>query len=351
MDRDDSAIKKPRRSGVDAFRLLCALGVLAGHAAVFEGEPHVVWSLLSKWMVAYFFIVLGYFLGKKSGSYRTSHALTRIFLMYLVASVVMLPLSLVRVGVRETCTYVLEHFLTNGSYFHLWYLNSLIFGLLVVRLTDAGNRRAWLPIIAVVAMVTSLWLGSYATEDTRFFGRHLMSIPLLWIGMLLSRGVPSVRQSLALVILGLGIESIESWVLHVHFAKDVWRCPYLIGTLPLAVGMFGLAFRIPYSRVSAKLGELGARYAGSVYVTQIYFLGIANALADTEHIRQSLAFRVLEVPLIFLINLAALRLVDHVAPKSIDALLGDGSALRWSLRSLVSMPTNALRAARSFVSG
>jgi surface polysaccharide O-acyltransferase-like enzyme len=344
---EDTGSSKPRKYGIDAFRLLCVLSVIGNHAGKFDANTHVFVSLLSRWSVPFFFLVLGYFLGKKTGANRTSSAIQRIFLMFLVASILMIPLNLVRIGPAETLLYVSEHFLINGTYFHLWYLDSLLMGLLVIRLTDRSHRRRLLPVVAVITLLVSLLFSSYWTRDTAFFGRYLMVVPFLWFGMLLSSRMPSMRQSIALTLLGISIKALEGWVQHTQFNRELWECPFLIGTVPFAVGMFGIAANLGNSPVVESLGRLGGRYAGGMYITHVYFMALIGWGAGAIQVNQSTEYRSLVVPLVFLVNLAALRLIDRVAPSAIDVLLGDKFAIcRWA-HSLIVIPRSALQTARA----
>jgi peptidoglycan/LPS O-acetylase OafA/YrhL len=341
------APSRPRNYGIDAFRLLSALPVIAAHAGKFDGTTHVIVSLISKWSVPYFFLVLGYVLGKKSGATRTSAAIQRIFLMFLVASILMIPLNLVRIGPHKTLLYIFEHFLINGTYFHLWYLDSLLIGLLVIRFTDRSNSRRLLPVVAVITLIVSLLFSSYWTLSTAFFGRHLMVVPLLWFGMLLATRIPSMRQSIALVLIGIAIEAVESWVQYAQFDREIWKCPFLIGTVPFAVGMFGIAANLRHSPVLESLGRLGGRYTGCIYITHVYVMALIAWVADATKVGQSTEYRSLVVPLVFLVNLAALRIIDRVAPASIDVMLGDQSAIRRWAHSLISVPRSAVQRARA----
>ena len=102
--------------------------------------------VLSKWSVPYFFLVLGYFLGKKIDTGRTTTVIERISIMFLVASVLLLPMAIARDGLTETWSSLMQSGLYNGSFFHLWYLNSLLWGLLVFRLLDRPTGASSCPV-------------------------------------------------------------------------------------------------------------------------------------------------------------------------------------------------------------
>lgn len=348
--RADQTPRTPRKSGPDAFRLLSVLAVLGTHAAVYEGSVQWVASILSKWSVPYFFLVLGYFLGRKTDACRTSPAIERSILMFLVACIVMLPLGLVRDGPTAVWEYMVQNVYYSGTYFHLWYLNSLFMGLLVLRLMDVPSRRRFMPSLAITMLIASVVLSSYLNEDIRYLGRHLMSIPFLWIGTRLTRRVPSMSMSVALVLLGLAIESLERWVLHTYLGREMWHCPITLGTIAYAVGMFGISFNLPPSRPLQRLGELGARYSGCIYVTHLYALACIGLLGSLLHVRQTLIFRLLVIPAAMLLNLLGLRLLDRLSPRFIDGLLGQRAALLQAWRAMLRLPASAVRSVRALPS-
>ena len=347
MDSEGAPTKKPRQYGIDAFRLLSALPVIAAHGGRFHMSTHMVVGVLSKWSVPYFFLVLGYFLARQSGEKRTSRALERIFLMFLMASLLLLPLDLYQLGPYKTATYLAQHFLFNGSYYHLWYLDSLLIGLLVIRISDGLGDARVLPVVAIIALVASIWIGSYSSPGAATIGRHLMATPFLWFGMLLSARTPSMRQSVALVLAGTAILCAEAWVQYIQLHREIWHCPILFGTLPFAVGVFGIAVNLPYSRALETIGRLGGRYTGCMYVTHMYWIVLVAWAAQTLGMDQLDTYRNWVVPLVFLLTLGALRVVDRFVPSAIDALLGDKTAIRALARSIVALPKSALQLARA----
>lgn len=334
----DPPIRASRRSGLDAFRLLSVLFVVGAHAGVYSGAVALVAPVLSKWSVPYFFLMLGYFLGKKSGTERTASAIERIFLMFVIASVIYLPLALARDGLGGTWVNLIQSGLYSGTYFHLWYLNSLLWGLLLFRLLDTPRGRHLMPGVALVCLLASITLASYGPIEARHVGRHLMSFPFLWLGTQLTRRVPTMREAIALLLLGIGIETIESWVLYTRLGRDFLHCPLAAGTVLYVLGMFGIAFHLPESRPLKWLGRLGGRYSGSVYVMHLYALSAVGVVAGLLHVKHSLGVRLLTIPAAMLLMLALLRAADRISPLYIDVLLGSKSALSRGVRVLLGMP-------------
>ena len=207
-----------------------------------------------------------------------------------------------------------------------------------------------MPGIALVCLLASIVLASYGPPETRDAGRHLMSYPFLWLGTQLSRRVPTLRQALALVLLGICLESVESWVLYTRLGRDFGHCPLVAGTVFYALGMFGIAFHLPESRPLRWFGRLGGRYSGGVYVMHLYALSIVGALAGLMHLKHSLGVRVVIIPAAMLLSLALLRAADRLSPLLIDGLLGSKAALAQGGRALLSLPWSVMRARRAELS-
>jgi surface polysaccharide O-acyltransferase-like enzyme len=325
-----SAVKAPRNYGIDAFRLLSALPVIAAHGGElerFDPSTRDIISLLSKWSVPFFFLVLGFFLGKKDDKQRATPPMLRITVMFLLACLLMLPLDLMLDGPTKTLQNLSKMFLIYGTHYHLWFLSSLIVGLLVIRVTDEYEVNWLMPLCAIGALLGSIVFSTYSPPAYAHLGRHLTSIPFLWFGILLSRRALSLGQSFALIAIGLAIQCAEVPMIHAISGKVLSDCPVLIGTAPFALGMFGVASRVTNNPLIEVLGRLGGRYTGCIYVTHVYFILLLSVIAQHLGIQNERAYYLLLVPLLFLTNLGALTLINRFAPGVIDIFLGDKATI------------------------
>jgi surface polysaccharide O-acyltransferase-like enzyme len=341
MSTSSPSALKERSYGIDAFRLLSALPVIAAHGGryeLFNPTVHEVVSLLSKWSVPFFFLVLGYFLGKKSDRNRAVPAMLRIAVMFTVASIILLPLDFYKDGVQVSILLISKNFLMSGTHFHLWFLSSLLMGLMVVRVTDEYEVKNLLPVCALGALFAAILFGTYWSPQTAHFGRHLIAIPFLWFGTLLSKRQPTMKQSVALLLLGFAVESLEAVVIHSRFHKEIGECPLLIGTIPFALGMFGVAANLKNTALLVYFGRLGGRFTGCIYVTHVYFIAIVASIAASLEVQGSFIYCVLVVPIVFLVTLSVLRLINYIAPSAIDVLLGDKDAISGLFTRKVVVP-------------
>lgn len=302
-------------------------------------------SLLSKWSVPFFFLVLGYFLGKKNGKNRATPPMLRIAVMFALASLLMIPLDLIEDGPAKTLQILSKMFLIYGTHFHLWFLSSLLMGLLVIRVTDEYEVKGLLRLCAITALLAAILFCTYSPPAFAHLGRHLTSIPFLWFGILLSKRPLSLRQSIALIVIGLAIQVAEVPVIHNVFGKVLSDCPLLIGTTPFALGVFGLASSLKNNPLIETLGRLGGRYTGCIYITHVYFIWLLSCGAKYFGIENDREFYLLLVPIIFALNLSTLVLINRAAPRVIDVFLGDKAAIN-SFGHAAGMAAHRVRASR-----
>jgi hypothetical protein len=249
----------------------------------------------------------------------------------------MIPLDLAQDGGYATVEAISTTFLVSGTHFHLWFLSSLILGLLVIRVTDEYEVPWLLPVCAIGALVVAVWLGTYWSFESRNFGRHLSSIFYLWMGLVLSKRGLGLKQSIALIVAGIGIEIVEASLLHAQ-GKVVWLSPTMLGTVPLALGIFGIASTLRNTPLLEKLGGLGVRFTGCIYVTHVYFIWIVDHAATALGVHDNVVYCALVVPTVFLMNLLTLMLIDRLAPICIDVLLGEKSAIQRLGRKFTVLP-------------
>jgi hypothetical protein len=327
---------KKRAYGIDAFRLLTTLFVVTAHGGRFEHFPETVHdavAIAGKWAVPFFFVVLGFFTGRSTDKNRTIPQMIRIGVMFLLASLMMIPLDIAQEGVHGAITTVSTYFMICGGHFHLWFLSSLIMGLLVIRITDEMEISWLLPVLAVGALLVAVWLGTYWTGDSVNLGRHLISIPYLWFGTLLAKNRLSTRTSLYMIAGGIVLLIGETAVLY-QLGRGPWEAPSFLGAVPFALGMFGVASNLPNTPFIERVGKLGMRFTGCIYVTHVYFIYLVDHLATAAGIRENLVYCALVIPIVLSLNLATLLCIDRYAPICIDVLLGDKAAIQRAGRAI-----------------
>ena len=142
---------------IDVLKFLLAILIILRHCgqSLFVEESlfnTVVTNTISPVAVPTFFLISGYLLWRKPVTReRLKKQLWRILRLYLVWTVIFLPLTLMlsykqgKLNLQFLIKY-LQQFLFSGSYYHLWYLPSLIVAIVIVyKLKKIKNRKiAWM---------------------------------------------------------------------------------------------------------------------------------------------------------------------------------------------------------------
>lgn len=270
-----------RENGLDVFRLLAAIGVISVHVGFFEGfnseEMAAAIRLSGRWAVPFFFILSGYLISSNNSSIRALNPLVKAVTIFIVASVMLIPLSVANYGIHETLVKIFSSgFLMSGTYFHLWYLSSVVVGLLILLVIEKQGLERFLPPIAILSILLYLVMGAYnpVSEAGIKVARHFSSVGFLYLGMILGRTKPTAFKGSLILVIGFGIQLIEAKALTYIFEfKSILKYQFLIGTILFSIGAFILARSIRPNTFRV-LGLLGAKHSLSIYIFHPYFIYI-----------------------------------------------------------------------------
>lgn len=144
-------------SGIDVFRLVAALLVVAIHtsplASISADADFLLTRVLARLGVPFFFMASGFFVLERRGA--VTRFLKRTALLYLAAIVLYLPVngymgSFRGLSLRDLAQLVL----VDGTLYHLWYLPAVMTGVLIaVALLRLGGLRAALIVAALLYLI------------------------------------------------------------------------------------------------------------------------------------------------------------------------------------------------------
>jgi serine/alanine racemase len=146
--------KNRKRPVLDGFRILCAFLIVAIHTSPLESvngtADFVLTRVFARVAVPFFFLVTGYFLAPRMEAGDTAYRdrfLKKIAGIYGAAMLIYLPLNVYAgyFGEGFTAGNLLLDILIDGTFYHLWYLPAVIFGVWFVwKLVEKlGMRRAF----------------------------------------------------------------------------------------------------------------------------------------------------------------------------------------------------------------
>ncbi|QDK77598.1 acyltransferase family protein [Spirosoma sp. KCTC 42546] len=259
-----------RNASVDLSRFLGAFSVFIAHGIYASKMPVLV--LMGRWSVPFFFMVSGYYF-HKSYSKHAGHAFTKTFKTLLSISLFAngfyLLFMLLTVG---SLTSLANHFtLIVGTYFHLWFLTSLLLGYLVLWFFWVCKLESLLPYLSALVIVIIVVINPYHSlvgiNAHPIYSRMLLSIPFLCIGFLIDkyRIEQSISKWACWLLIGMGI-SLQ--FIEMNFLSRNWQDSLTItlvgGTLLYAVGIFLLSLKLTIP--SSILSRLGYMYSQLLYL-------------------------------------------------------------------------------------
>lgn len=263
-----------RNASIDVFRFFAACLVFISHS-VYSNHPSLLalLGIVGRWALPFFFLVSGYYF-EKSYARRSVSAFSKTITALLSATLFINLFYLVFVGLTEgTLKPLATHFtLLTGTYFHLWFLTSLLVSYVVLWFFLTYKLTRLLPYLAIATIVLVLLLTPYnylfGMSAHPIYARSLLSIPFLCIGFFIARYSVDVNVSrpttYLLIAVGIGIQLIEGWFLS-NGGQDSSRVNFLGGTFFVSIGMFLLALQLVV-RSDSVLGYYGRRYSFPLYL-------------------------------------------------------------------------------------
>ncbi len=318
-----------RLFGLDAYRLLAMLGVVTLHTMPIDGAFGSLLRLYSIWGVPFFFMVSGFFLSGKTAADRTFPSITKTVVVFCVATLLLIPLTVYDQGLAGTFANVAgDQLLTRGSYFHLWFLSSMIIGLLFIAVSDSYRLRFFLPVVSVGVVLLYLLLGNYNPVSERYvaIARQFSSVAFMYLGMRLAGYEIKRSRAIALIVFGIALQLVEAWGLAKFLGKQHEDFALLLGTIPLVVGIFLVARTLPDSTILRRLAAFGSRYSLGIYIVHPYFIYSLRKIGERLTIVDSIPFRYGLSLGVFSLCLLTLWIIDQLFPVVIDLLAGDRRA-------------------------
>ncbi len=318
-----------RYYGIDLFRLIGAFFIMFLHTGygVLPEEYTGYIYLSARWAVPFFFMASGYFLAIKitqSGELpllSIERTLLKLIALLLVASLVYLPFVFLKKQ-----SIALEMLFT-GSYFHLWFIGSLIFGNLIIWFFYRIQQQKILFLLAISILLLAILSDNYTEKgvlpDYTVF-RFMLSIPFMLFGVFLRRfsRVLSYWKIFAIIVLiFIPIQSVE----YLFSVKNNSLPQLLLSTVLLSIAIFLLAASLPIRESS--LSVWGQKYSLPLYLYHplVYaFLSFSGGILYPEY----KPFIVMFNPIIaFVISLLVIIFLERYMPALFRLLNGD-----WELK-------------------
>lgn len=308
-----------RNHTIDALRIIAAFCVVILHVRFYPEYPQAVGAgirLFGKWAVPFFFLVTGYFLGKKEQNLASKipSQVVRVIWLFLVWSVVFAVLVFILFGLQPVLTRIFNFsFLAIGTYFHLWFLSSMIVGLLTIYTFYQLGLKQYLPFLTVTILSLALLLGSYNPDgfEKFHFCRHLLSIPFIYLGICISKREQLFGLKMAFLIAlgGLVLQGVESYLIYRWWGTNPMDHEFLVGSILMAIGIFYIGVNLS-DRSASRLSKIGAEHALGVYLLHPFFTPFVRKFLADGGIENS----TITLFIVFPVTLMVLLVLQKLAP-------------------------------------
>jgi len=269
-----------RNYTIDLIRLIAAFCIMTLHIQI-PSFGHKIGSIIqlgSRWAVPFFFITTGYFLGKKILRDRNLN-FNRIEknVVNLISILIVSSFVYIIHGTFFSYQWFANDvsFLLKGSFWHLWFIGSMILGyVLIWYLYNLGFQRI-LPYLSVFILIIAIYSDSY---DVIFhqvikynqIPRFLISIPFMYVGIFLS-GKKNLKSKLSLwiviFIIGFFMQYAEMVYFYEVFHYSTLDHQILIGTIVCAIAIFVIGLSVQIK--SNPLSNFGEKYSLFIYLYHV----------------------------------------------------------------------------------
>lgn len=278
---------------LDSLKAVAAFFVITLHVGLyrdlspFYGE---VIRLTGRWAVPFFFMSTGYFIGVKQLEARMPQHAVKIAKIFVITSLIYIPysyfkhdFSLEHIAARVTSDTIIM----SGMSFHLWYLSSLIFGLVTFYLLH--HRLSHQSMLVLSALIVGGYfivdLYPSITEHENWV-RHMISLPCLFFGYRLSQvKVESISLPLTsgVALLSLaGIYLLPYWLDGDH-TRDIMLRQFPIFVIPFCIALLLVAIKL--NAKDNPVAKVGRDYSLMIYTCHpifMYVIGKALAVHDMD---------------------------------------------------------------------
>jgi surface polysaccharide O-acyltransferase-like enzyme len=317
-----------RIDSLDIYRLIASFAVVILHVSmgVIPLDVQIYLRLVARFAVPFFFLVSGYFfyLGyMKNGNNFFLKNISKLLGIFLVASFFFLPVNVAKGNFKFEPRLILT-----GTESHLWFLSSLIFGLLFCwYMMNTLKLFKLLPAIFLLCLLPFLFY--YYSVGTSLqpyidleFARFFLSVSFLSLGLYLAHNQIklTLNRGFCLIAIAIVIMVFEVMYFRIHDPVDLWGFQFLINTIPLSVGIFFISF---HGYKNSYLAKLGRDYSLGIYLYHPFVNMIVYRLIIVLFGNLSDVIFIVNPVICFLTTLGILILLNKKAPVVFNLLNGE----------------------------
>lgn len=316
-----------RNNTIDIIKLLASFCIISVHIGYYQDYPVIFADLFrvsTRWALPFFFVSSGYFLGCSSNT-NVVQRVNKLITIFLTASIFYSVILLLKNynNIYEQVNDILSFKFLRGIYFHLWFIPSLIIGLIGASYL-INNLSIKKSITISFAFILFAWIEDvyvYLGKDVDFiFSREIMSIGLVYLGYIVAKlnltNKINKNTSISLAIIFICASLVEVLAL-----QEITGLSSKERQLPLFCGFAAIAILIACCKIQTKgvLSELGKRYSLAVYLYHPLFISASRFTLSKIGVHDSFAILITT----FTSTLIALIITDRYINPLFRLINGD----------------------------
>ncbi|MHC6034055.1 acyltransferase family protein [Enterobacter hormaechei] len=274
-----------RNNALDAAKLLACFFIIVVHVGNFPEIPQPFGELFrasSRWALPFFFLASGYLMGTSAHD-DIGKKLNKLVSILFWSSMLYIPIlyRMMQGDIWRIIGKVVSNdTLHGGTFFHLWFLNALILGVVLTNYF-IKNASIKLSIIISTAILLACWYGDLIKSlhyDIYIFYalRTLIAFSLVYLGWFFAKsGILnniSIRVSTCIIFFGIALMVGEVYIFGKLLNADMVERQFPLLSAPVSVALLSLC-------VNKNIGDnifskLGRDYSLGVYLLHPFILYI-----------------------------------------------------------------------------
>ncbi|VVT48808.1 hypothetical protein UYSO10_2514 [Kosakonia radicincitans] len=293
------------------------------HADMFQAS--------SRWAVPFFFLVSGYLMGD-GRDLNVSHKLNRLVGILLYSSMIYIPIIFISTGYsfhKSIAFLVSFTTLSSGTSFHLWFLPSLMLGVLITNYF-IKNTKMLTGLTISVALLIAYWMsdigqafGLLKNKNEAFYlFRTLHGISLVYIGYLLAINnlLKSIGKNYAWIALIVGVSLMVIEVPTFKLFSNAQTLPRQFPFFSVFSAIALLSVCINTNTNEGFLSKAGRDYSLGIYLIHPFILYFMVPYLNRHGINISMVNLIFA----FIISLFVMHAIKKILPIAYNKLNGIG---------------------------
>ncbi|WP_295767383.1 acyltransferase [uncultured Mucilaginibacter sp.] len=287
----------PRNYTIDAFRLIGAFSVVIIHTIGAGTMAGGVALQTMHWAVAFFFMASGYFFFvqySKAGLDIFFKTLINLIGIFIVVNLVFAAFHFASGTLRSS--FSVYTFISYGTNFHLWFLNSLIGTYMAWWILFKFKLQKFLIPLAILMYGYNLVTEAYPLllkPKFALFASNAVAFPLMTVGYYLAKKRERLSAALGIriAIAGYLFQFIEIGMINYYHNVQVIGYHLGISTRLYAMGIF--IYAVTSTGLPSKLSDYGRKYSLPIYLYHPIVISVLYSIIKPYINANSVDFQIL----------------------------------------------------------